>query len=217
MQRREFVQKLLLAVPAASVAALIARAGEGKAARASFDLRFIGKKLALVPRSDWTHTEPAYWRLRRAKKYTRLTVHHSGARVERDIAREEIVSALDGVLTSHRERRYGDIGYHFVLDYAGRIWEGRSLAYEGAHVACQNSENIAVMLLGNFEQQQPCILQLSALRTLAELLRGRFDIEKQSVFGHRDLGASVCPGRWLYPYVHELRTGFAGTKLTENT
>lgn len=216
MQRREFVQKLLLALPVTSAAPLIARAAEEKPAPEPIDLRFIRKALPLVPRSDWTNREPSYWRLRQASKYTRLTVHHSGARVERDSAREDIVSVLDGVLTSHRERRYGDIGYHFVLDYVGRVWEGRCLAYEGAHVVRENRENIAVMLLGNFEQQQPCIRQLTTLRTLTELLRGRFKIGKEAVFGHRDLGASACPGSLLYPYVRELRSESSKPKTKES-
>jgi hypothetical protein len=217
MHRREFIQKSLMTLSLTAAAPLVVRAAAPTPAHPSFDLGFISKKLPLVPRCDWTNVEPCYWRLRAAKRYTRLTVHHSGARVERDIAREDIVSVLDGVMTSHRARHYGDVGYHFILDYAGRVWEGRCLAYEGAHVARENRENVAVMLLGNFEVQQPCIRQLSALRTITELLQSRFDIARESIFGHRDLGASACPGRWLYPYVCELRKGPPAPTPAEKT
>lgn len=204
MQRRTFLETLLLGVPAAWLG-VPAAAAETRGRQAAVDIGFVRKNLPLVPRTDWTRTEPVYRRLRPAQTFTRLTVHHSGAAVTRSPRVEDIVAALNGVMTSHRDRHYGDIGYHFVVDYAGRVWEGRKLAYEGAHVLNENHENLAVMLLGNYETQQPCIRQLTTLGELVKLLRDRFDISPEAVFGHRDLGASVCPGRSLYPYVRELR------------
>jgi len=217
MQRREFLEKMLLTVPGACMASLAAHAAgeEQEHPLPAVDLDFLADGLALVPRSDWTDTDPVYWRMRAAGKYERLTVHHSGARVKRSAKRVDVVAQLDAVLTSHRQRRYGDIGYHFVVDYAGRVWEGRSLAYEGAHVAHENRENLAVMVLGNYETQDPSIRQLSALRTVVTRLCRRFKIEHGAVYGHRDLGASVCPGRRLYPYVRAIRALQSAAKPTE--
>ena len=95
---------------------------------------------------------------------------------------------MEGVFASHTRRNYGDIGYHFVIDYAGTVWEGRSLAYEGAHVACQNERNIGVMLLGNFEEQAPSASQIATASRLLGLLQQRFRIKPHRIFGHRDLG-----------------------------
>jgi len=109
------------------------------------------------------------------------------------------------VFVTHTRRNYGDIGYHFVIDYTGTVWEGRSLAYEGAHVACQNERNIGVMVLGNFEDQAPSVSQVATVDLLIGLLQQRFRIKPHRIFGHRDLGHSVCPGKQLYTYVRQLR------------
>jgi N-acetyl-anhydromuramyl-L-alanine amidase AmpD len=91
------------------------------------------------------------------------------------------------------------------LDYAGRVWEGRSLVYEGAHVVCQNERNIGIMLLGNFEAQSPSPAQRESVKRLIALLRERYKIKPHRVFGHCDLGHSVCPGRHLYAFVRGIR------------
>ena len=52
----------------------------------------------------------------------------------------------------------------------------------------------------------PEAAQLAALDELAGLLRRPYGIRLARIYGHRDLGASACPGRLLYPHVRELRT-----------
>ena len=91
------------------------------------------------------------------------------------------------------------------MDYVGRVWEARSLAYEGAHVAGQNERNLGVMLLGNYEQQAPSVTQITSLEAVVQALRERYGIKRHRVYGHRDLGQSVCLGAHLYPHVEKLK------------
>jgi hypothetical protein len=109
------------------------------------------------------------------------------------------------VLESHQEHRFGDIAYHLIVDYAGRVWEGRSLSYEGAHVSSANEGNIGVMLLGNFERQYPSAAQLAALDDLIGILRRQYGFGAARVFGHRDLRRTLCPGDRLYPTIAEIK------------
>ena len=97
------------------------------------------------------------------------------------------------------------VGYHFAVDCVGRVWEARSLAYEGAHVLGANAANIGIMLLGNFEKQYPSLAQLASMERLVQLLQRYYAVPSTRVFGHRDLGPSLCPGEHLYPRVHDLR------------
>jgi hypothetical protein len=170
------------------------------------DLGFIRHQLPLVPRIEWNNTLPQPWKLRVAELFDRITVHHSGATSNYHTARSDVLRDMEGVFMSHSHRNYGDIGYHFIIDYAGTVWEGRSLAYEGAHVASQNERNIGIVVLGNFENQQPSAKQTENLERLTRLLRARFQIKPHRIFGHRDLGHSVCPGQQLYTYVRQMRT-----------
>ena len=156
---------------------------------------------------------PRLQRLRTARAYTRLTVHHSGNAGAVSTARGEIRRQIEGVMAGHMDRNYGDIGYHLVVDYAGGIWEGRPLTFEGAHVYAENDANVGVMLLGNFEEQAPSTAQLAAMRKTVYLLCRHFSIPAARVYGHRDLGASVCPGRRLYAHVDVMRVTRHGDGL----
>lgn len=162
--------------------------------------------LTFIRRADWSGFQPNLRRLNEVLEFTRLTIHHEGNAVNMETDEEQVRNHLNGILEAHLERRFGDIAYHFMVDYAGRIWEGRSLLRQGAHVASQNSNNIGVMLLGNFEEQDPAPAQLRALDKLVAILRKQYGIPRSSVFGHCDIGATLCPGRRLYePYILAMR------------
>ena len=134
-------------------------------------------------------------------------MHHAGTGINRHRTQASVTSDLTGILSAHMEQGYGDIGYHLAVDYVGRVWEGRSLSYEGAHVLSENEANIGVLLLGNFERQRPSLAQLSAMEDLVRILRHHFRISARRVYGHRDLGSSLCPGAHPYPYVRSMRAG----------
>ena len=83
--------------------------------------------------------------------------------------------------------------------------DGAYSDWTGPHVSGANDANIGVALLGNFEQQKPSADQVLALKRLVVDLRTTYRISTQSVFGHRDLGSSVCPGKHLYGHVRDMR------------
>lgn len=137
--------------------------------------------------------------------FSRLTIHHTGAGVNRHLSQDQVATDIEIIRGAHRHRLWGDIGYHFVIDRAGRVWEGRPLRYMGAHVAEANSENLGIVLLGNFEQQRPAPQQLVSMHKLTGALRTQLSIPGNRVYGHRDLGRTLCPGRFLYGTVGALR------------
>ncbi len=164
------------------------------------------KDICFVKRGEWNEGNIDFERLRDAGTFTRMTVHHEGNAVNNETRQDRVREHLLGIVGAHLNKRYGDIGYHFVIDYSGRIWEGRSLLYEGSHVAGQNIANLGVMLLGNFERQEPSEKQINSLSMLTELLLRHYPVARDAIFGHCDIGASACPGRYLYsPYIHLLR------------
>jgi hypothetical protein len=173
--------------------------------RARSVLDRVDSTMGLIRRSEWDDTRPVFRRLALASLYSRLTIHHSGTEPIRATSRTAVVREIAHIVRAHREKRFGDIAYHFVVDYAGRVWEGRSLAYEGAHVLSANHGNIGILALGNFERQYPSPAQLAGMRNLVDILRTTCKIRRSKIFGHRDLSPSACPGQRLYPYVATLR------------
>jgi hypothetical protein len=189
--------------------------GAAKKPLPQFDLGFMAGKFTLERRREWASDNPLVGRLCEGGKFDRITVHHQGSGVCTLCAKNSVVAAIDAIYAGHRHKNYGDIAYHFIIDYAGRVWEGRSLAYRGAHVRHQNKNNIGILVLGNYEKQQPSAESVTTLGTLVKVLRGRFDIKGDRVYGHRDLGYSLCPGKNLYPHVVALRKQAVKTK-TQN-
>jgi N-acetylmuramoyl-L-alanine amidase len=144
------------------------------------------------------------------KGVSRITIHHEGHTPVWFTDERSTKARLEQVRSIHtRDRRWGDIGYHYIIDRAGRIIEGRSVAYQGAHVSKQNPHNIGVMLLGNFEKQSPSQAQLTALQSTLRHLMGRYKVPVNRVYTHRELGPTVCPGRNLQPRIASLRTSGA--------
>lgn len=173
------------------------------APRSVIDL--LGAQMIVVRRSAWSRMGPTLSRLKTATRYRRITIHHTGTQPIRATSTRIVAREIGDIQSAHLAQHYGDIAYHLIVDYAGRVWEGRSLAFEGAHTLNANEGNIGVMLLGNFERQSPSEAQLATLSELVPLLRRQYRIAASRVYGHRDLSPSACPGRYLYPYVTRFR------------
>ena len=119
---------------------------------------------------------------------------------------------IETIRNGHRGKGWGDIGYHFIVDRSGRVWEGRDIRWQGAHVKNCNEGNIGVMCLGNFCEQRPSDAQLDALNRVIVQLRGYYRIGPAAVYTHREWpgAATVCPGDNLQAKVLTMRrAGFS--------
>lgn len=204
--RREFLRAAVLGLPALGWLAASARGARVSSGERPVDLGFMESQIKVVRRKDWSTEALDLRHLRAAARFSRITVHHAGNEPDFSTSRRSIEQKLNGMLAAHRQRRYGDIGYHFIVDYAGGVWEGRPLRYEGAHVLSENEQNIGIVLLGNFERQMPSRKQVAATARVVNLFRQRYGIARHRLYGHCDLGSSACPGRNMYRYVARLRS-----------
>jgi N-acetylmuramoyl-L-alanine amidase-like protein len=165
----------------------------------------------ILPRSWWTRSGPIRSKVNPMGSVSRITVHHEGSDPVWFTDVRTTRAHLERVRSAHTgaSRRWGDIGYHYIIDRAGRVIEGRAVAYQGAHVSKQNEHNVGVMLLGNFEKQSPSPAQLTSLQNTLRHLMARYRVPVGRVYTHRELGPTVCPGRNLQPRVARLRTSGA--------
>ena len=139
-------------------------------------------------------------------------VHHTVN--ANDYTRAQTAAVIRGIYAYHTQGRgWRDIGYNFVIDRFGRIWEGRyggvSLPVVGAHTLNYNENSFAASAIGNFETVQPRAALLDAYARLyawklslhgvrpgtRQLVAGR---TFNAISGHRDAAATACPGRYLY-------------------
>jgi len=167
-------------------------------------------RLNVMPRSAWTRSGPTPSRVNPMAGVARVTVHHEGWRPVYFADQAATAERIELIRASHTgQRGWGDIGYHFVVDRAGRTWEARPLNFQGAHVRNNNEHNIGVLVLGNFEQQAPSNAQLTGLqRTLAALCSAH-RLPTHRVHTHQELNPTACPGRHLQPRVAAIRQSLA--------
>jgi hypothetical protein len=167
--------------------------------------------LRVIPRSRWASKPPVASRLRAMNGIARITVHHEGWKPVWFTDQPTTARRLERIRVSHLERlKAGDLGYHFVIDRAGTVWEGRPLKYQGAHVKSHNEHNLGIMVLGDFERQRPTAAQVATLTdTLARLAR-YYRVPASRIHTHQELGHTDCPGKYLQPTVERIRREMAG-------
>lgn len=169
--------------------------------------KITNKTITAMSRKTWSAQTAQVLRMTRMKNCNKITVHHEGgAKPNYDVTVAAVSATLRKIQSGHNQRmNAGDIGYHFIIDRQGRIWQGRDLQFQGAHVKAHNPHNIGIMCLGNFELQKPTAAQVETLTRLCSALMQGYKITPNNVFAHRDLGNSLCPGKFLYPYVVSIR------------
>ena len=191
-----------------------------------------GPQPVIVPRADWgaencpPRSNAAYGEVRAA------FVHHTVT--ANDYTPEEAPQAVLAICRYHRNSNgWKDIGYNFVVDRFGTIYEGRAGGIDqpviGAQAQGYNAQSTGIANLGTYTSttQSP-----EALNAMAALIRWKLPIEGaptagtttmnsaggssnrfpagrqvtvQRVIGHRDTGATACPGNALYAQLPELR------------
>jgi peptidoglycan hydrolase-like amidase len=115
-------------------------------------------------------------------------------------------------------RKWGDIGYNFVIDIDGQIYEGRAGGdyAVGAHAYCNNVGTMGISLMGNFQTGRPTDGQLTSLRWLTSYLADKYKIDPTgktihhgtnmpTIIGHRDVGQTSCPGIFSQELLPQIR------------
>jgi tetratricopeptide (TPR) repeat protein len=167
-------------------------------------------EIVIWPRSEW-NARPVKSNISLMTKIQKITLHHSGeASVE--MRREECAARIRAYQKVHQDppRDWADLGYHYVMDRAGRIWEGRPIKYQGAHAgnAILNRGNIGVSLLGNYSEQMLTGAQKENLAEFLALLCNQYGISPSSgILTHNEIrpGYTECPGRHLQQFVDNYR------------
>ena len=131
-----------------------------------------------------------------------VVVHHSVT---------PITYKWEQILSIHLHKGYQSIGYHYVICGAnGEIFKCLPVGpppVVGAHVKNENSYAVGICITGNYEEQFPKTLAISALCRLWRELRGAFP--KAKLVGHREMKKSrtKCPGKYLQRIVERIQQG----------
>jgi hypothetical protein len=115
---------------------------------------------------------------------------------------------------------WGDIGYNFLVDPNGVVYEGRAGGNNarGAHFCGHNSNTMGVCVIGNFTDVRP---KDAAIASLVKVLTWKCNLDSidplgrsfhsssgktlNKISGHRDGCSTACPGTILYNTLSSVR------------
>jgi hypothetical protein len=147
-------------------------------------------------------------------------VHHTVN--TNDYTHADVPAIIRGIYAFHTQvNGWSDIGYNFLVDRFGRIWEGRfggvARNVIGAHTLGYNDVAFAMSAIGNFQTAQPSPEMVHAFGRLMGWKLGINNVHAgamhrvlhgkafRAISGHRDAGATLCPGTFLYDKIPNIR------------
>ncbi len=146
-----------------------------------------------------------------------IIVHHSAANYSAGTDYKAVVrSYWDYHVNTHG---WDDIGYNWLVDPNGIIYEGRGKDTQGAHFSGANSNTMGVCVIGDYMTATPTSVSIEKLEDLIawEATRKEIDVLTTGyhaasgltiyhVSGHRDgPGTTDCPGNNLYALLPTIR------------
>jgi hypothetical protein len=177
----------------------------------------------LVTRQAWRANES----ITRAPYYADAVrfavVHHTAG--TNDYTRAQSAAIVRGIQLYHvKSNGWNDVGYNFLVDKYGQVFEGRAGGVDkpvvGAHAEGFNTGSVGVAVLGSYSGSG---ISSAALDAIEKLLSWRLDVAHvdplsslswlsggnprfgagtpvplRAISGHRDTGFTDCPGTGLY-------------------
>ena len=128
-----------------------------------------------------------------------IVVHHAGMTYNGDMS-------LKAIHDLHLSNGWAGVGYHFIVHPNGTIDRARPIDRIGAHAYAHNRYTVGICMTGNFDIGVPTADQILSTEMLVAALCHHYDIipTRQTIFGHRDLCDTSCPGYNFYPRLPEL-------------
>ena len=159
-------------------------------------------------------------------------VHHTAG--SNDYGPQDSAAIVRSIYAYHtRTLGWCDIAYNALVDKYGQVFEGRAggidQPVEGSHTGGFNKNTWGVAMLGNFDVVPPTPIQL---RTVGRLLGWRLGMDRvdprgtvvltsdggsfthfprgatptlPTIFTHRDVGITDCPGNAAYAVMDQIR------------
>ncbi|MEU4562334.1 N-acetylmuramoyl-L-alanine amidase [Actinoplanes sp. NPDC023936] len=186
-----------------------------------------------VSRAAWGADERIVGSISVAGEVRVLWVHHTGFGDNNYSCADSAAIVRSIQLNDVNGRKYSDIGYNYLVDKCGKLFEGRKGGVEnaviGAHAKGFNTNYAGIAVIGNFDTD--LVSNAAIEKTLAQVAAARLgkynysptstvtvaagsDNDKfklgdkvtlNRIAGHKDGDATACPGKNLYPRLPAIR------------
>lgn len=199
---------------------------------------------AIISRAGWGANEKIVCPDRDASDQVSLAVvhHTAGSNNYRTVA--EAKRQLRADYAYHvKGRGWCDLGYNFVVDKWGNIYEGRrgsiAGARVGAHAAGFNKMSVGITMLGNYSTRTPSSATRTAVAKVIAWKLSKYGrsplstvnyyagagspkfkqgtlVKISRVTGHRNVGLTTCPGTRGYAQLPSIRRSAAAIAWNAN-
>jgi uncharacterized protein with LGFP repeats len=192
-----------------------------------------GQAPNIIARAQWGADEAVHCGNRPFDQPIRAAVVHHTAE-SNDYQPQDSAAIVQSIYAYHTQiLGWCDIAYNAVVDKYGQVFEGRAGALtgpvQGDHTGGFNRDSWGVAMIGNFDDVAPTPIQLHTLGRLIGWRLGLDHLNPQgtvtlpsaggpdtnypvdalatlpTVFSHRDVGATDCPGNAAYGLLDEIR------------
>jgi hypothetical protein len=148
------------------------------------------------------------WPLEYPEEMTKFIIHHTETTKNLDNPKK----AIRNIYYYHAvSRGWGDIGYNYIIDPKGKVYEGRQ-GGEGVvagHSGPGNVGSIGIAVLGSYDDDDVPDAVVESIARLISIKAKIHDINPEgygpfrgeirpNVIGHRDVMNTDCPGDYLY-------------------
>ena len=174
----------------------------------------------IIRRSAWGASSGSYCSSPQVGSTTMgVVIHHTAG--SNSYSASDSKSLVRGIQAYHtKSRGWCDIGYNFLVDRFGQVFEGRKggidrnvrAAHSGNNAV--NTYTTGISLMGNLDDVKPSTLMQAAVVKLAGwrlgttylAAKGKYSLGGKSlnmVAGHRDVVGTGCPGGYGYAWLSQ--------------
>ncbi|GAB3357539.1 N-acetylmuramoyl-L-alanine amidase [Modestobacter lapidis] len=188
---------------------------------------------AVFSRAQWGADERIRsWGPEYAPTIKAATLHHTAD--SNNYSYDQVPAMMRSIYQYHTVKLgWGDIGYNVIVDKFGRLFEGRAGGLAStviaAHAGGFNNSTFGVSMLGNYDVVP---VPQGTVDSVAAIIAWKFSlfgidprgstvltsrgggtsryaagttVTLPTIFGHRDVGSTACPGRYGYARLAEIR------------
>ena len=175
-----------------------------------------------VDREIWSaHLNLTNTASRTPTNVSHLVVHHSAG----NTTSSDFAAVVRSYWNFHtNSRNWGDIGYNWLVDPNGVIYQGRAFNLDGnknvrgTHAGGFNTNSMGICVIGDYTNIRPSEI---AVATMNEVLAWKAEergidpmgsslhtptgTNRRNILGHRDVSSTACPGNTFYPMLPDVR------------
>jgi len=113
-------------------------------------------------------------------------------------------ATIEKINQIHVNKGWEKLSYHIVNRHDGEINIINDFTKYTYHTKGKNKKGIAIALIGNYELEKPSDKIIESTRFIIDIICNLPNLYVESIKGHKDVKATLCPGKYAYEEFQDL-------------